>query len=65
MVESRTTRLLLRLGAVATLTFIYLPLVLVAFYAFNESITQRWPIDVYFVRRGGELIATAVEDSLP
>jgi putative spermidine/putrescine transport system permease protein len=28
-----------------TLAFIYLPLVLVSVYAFNESITQRWPID--------------------
>jgi putative spermidine/putrescine transport system permease protein len=45
MVESRATRILLRLGAGATLAFIYLPLVLVAVYAFNESITQRWPID--------------------
>ena len=45
MVESRATRILLRLGAGATLAFIYLPLVLVAVYAFNESVTQRWPID--------------------
>ena len=45
MVESRLTRVLLRLGAGVTLAFIYLPLVLVAVYAFNESITQRWPID--------------------
>jgi putative spermidine/putrescine transport system permease protein len=45
MVESRATRVLLRLGAGATLAFIYLPLVLIAVYAFNESITQRWPID--------------------
>jgi putative spermidine/putrescine transport system permease protein len=45
MVESRLARVLLRLGAGVTLAFIYLPLVLVAVYAFNESITQRWPID--------------------
>jgi putative spermidine/putrescine transport system permease protein len=45
MVETRLTRVLLRLGAGATLAFIYLPLVLIAVYAFNESITQRWPID--------------------
>ena len=31
----------------------------------RQHMSQRWPIDVYFVRRGGELIATAVEDSLP
>jgi putative spermidine/putrescine transport system permease protein len=45
MVESRATRILLRLGVGVTLAFIYLPLVVVAVYAFNESITQRWPID--------------------
>ena len=45
MVETRFTRVLLRLGAGVTLGFIYLPLLLVAVYAFNESITQRWPID--------------------
>ena len=44
MTESRVTRMLLRLGAGVTLAFIYLPLVLVAVYAFNRSITQRWPI---------------------
>ena len=45
MAETRLTRLFLRLGAGVTLAFIYLPLILVAVYAFNESITQRWPID--------------------
>ena len=45
MTESRLTRVLLRAGTGVTLAFIYLPLVLVAVYAFNESVTQRWPID--------------------
>ena len=54
MTESRVTRVLLRLGAGATLAFIYLPLVLVAVYAFNESITQRWPIDDFSTRWFGE-----------
>ena len=45
MVESRLTRVLLRLGAGATLAFIYLPLLLIAVYAFNESVTQSWPIE--------------------
>ena len=35
---------MLRLGAGITLVFIYLPLILIALYAFNESVTQRWPI---------------------
>ena len=47
MVESRLTRVLLRLGAGATLAFIYLPLILIALYAFNESVTQSWPIHTY------------------
>ena len=47
MVESRLTRILLRLGTVATLAFIYLPLILIALYAFNESVTQSWPIHDY------------------
>jgi putative spermidine/putrescine transport system permease protein len=44
MIESRLTRVLLRLGAGLTLVFIYLPLILIAVYAFNRSVTQSWPI---------------------
>jgi putative spermidine/putrescine transport system permease protein len=47
MVETRLTRALLRLGAGATLAFIYLPLVVIAIYAFNENISQTWPIEHY------------------
>jgi putative spermidine/putrescine transport system permease protein len=47
MVESRLTRMLLRLGAAATFAFIYLPLILIAVYAFNESVTQSWPIQTF------------------
>jgi putative spermidine/putrescine transport system permease protein len=47
MVESRLARYLLR-GAVAlTLAFIYMPLVVIGLYAFNESITQGWPIESF------------------
>ncbi|HET7854903.1 MAG TPA: ABC transporter permease [Gaiellaceae bacterium] len=45
MTEPLLTRVLLRLGAGVTLAFIYVPLVLIAFYAFNESVTQSWPIE--------------------
>jgi putative spermidine/putrescine transport system permease protein len=45
--ESRATRIFLRLGAAATLTFIYFPLVVIAIYAFNENISQTWPIEHY------------------
>src|SRR4051812_9990382 len=50
MVETRLTRALLRLGAAVTLAFIYLPLILIALYAFNASVTQSWPIDTYTTR---------------
>lgn len=44
MVESRLTRALVRLGAGFTLFFIYFPLIVIALYAFNENVTQEWPI---------------------
>jgi putative spermidine/putrescine transport system permease protein len=47
MTESRVTRLLLRLGTAATLVFIYVPLAIVGLYAFNENVTQKWPIENY------------------
>jgi len=47
MVESRLTRVLLRLGSGLTLAFIYLPLILIAVYAFNKSVTQSWPIQTF------------------
>jgi putative spermidine/putrescine transport system permease protein len=39
------TRLLLRIGTAITLAFIYIPLIVIAIYAFNESRSQSWPID--------------------
>ncbi len=53
MVESRLTRVLLRLGAAFTLAFIYLPLLLIAAYAFNESVTQSWPIQEFTTKTIG------------
>jgi putative spermidine/putrescine transport system permease protein len=44
MVESPLTRIALRLATVLTLGFIYLPLLVIALYAFNDSRTQAWPI---------------------
>jgi putative spermidine/putrescine transport system permease protein len=41
---SRGTRWLLRLGTGLTLAFIYVPLLVIGLYAFNESRTLRWPI---------------------
>ncbi|MFN0153415.1 MAG: ABC transporter permease [Gaiella sp.] len=47
MVESRLTRALLRLGTGVTLAFIYVPLLVIALYAFNRNVTQKWPIERY------------------
>ncbi len=38
-------RWVLRVGTGITLAFIYVPLVIIAIYAFNESRSQAWPID--------------------
>ncbi len=43
MVESRPIRILLRLASALVLAFLYLPLIVIVIYAFNESRTQAWP----------------------
>ena len=45
--ESRAARILVRGGSVLTLAFLYIPLGIVAIYAFNDSIGQAWPIQDY------------------
>jgi putative spermidine/putrescine transport system permease protein len=45
--ETRAARILLRLGTGFTLIFLYVPLLMVAIYAFNEGIGQAWPIRSY------------------
>jgi putative spermidine/putrescine transport system permease protein len=44
MIESPSTRLLLRLATILVLVFIYLPLIIIGIYAFNASTNQAWPI---------------------
>jgi len=44
VVEGPLTRWLLRLGTVLVLAFIYFPLVVIGLYAFNDDVTQAWPI---------------------
>ena len=44
MVESPLTRFALRAATALTLAFIYLPLLVIALYAFNDRTTQAWPI---------------------
>ena len=41
---SRGARLLLRAGTVLTLTFLYVPLLVILLYAFNSRRTLKWPI---------------------
>jgi putative spermidine/putrescine transport system permease protein len=41
---SRTTRLLLRIGTGLTIAFLYVPLLVIALYAFNSRRTLKWPI---------------------
>ena len=41
--ESRTVRALLRLSTLGVLFFLYLPIVVLAVYAFNTSRIQTWP----------------------
>ena len=43
MVESRGIRVLLRMATAAVLGFLYLPLIILAIYAFNPSRLQVWP----------------------
>jgi putative spermidine/putrescine transport system permease protein len=48
--ESRAARILIRVGTVLTLGFLYVPLVVVVLYAFNDSVAQRWPIPDYTLK---------------
>jgi len=43
MVESRVTRVVLRVLTALVVAFLYLPLVILAIYAFNSSRLQAWP----------------------
>ena len=45
--ESRSARILIKGGTLLTLAFLYVPLAIVAIYAFNDSIGQSWPIQDY------------------
>jgi putative spermidine/putrescine transport system permease protein len=45
VVHSKSLQLLLRAGTALTLAFLYLPLLIVALYAFNPARIQRWPLD--------------------
>ena len=56
MRTSRRTRSLLRLGVAITLAFIYIPLIVIGIYAFNEGITLEWPPESLSTKWFGEAI---------
>jgi putative spermidine/putrescine transport system permease protein len=45
--ESRTFRILVKVGTALTLAFLYVPLAIVVLYAFNDAVGQAWPIEDY------------------
>ena len=45
--ESTRAKIMIRVFAVVTLVFLYVPLVIVVLYAFNDSVGQAWPIEQY------------------
>jgi putative spermidine/putrescine transport system permease protein len=56
MVESPLTRVALRIATGLTLAFIYLPLLVIALYAFNDRTNQAWPIQGLTLRWFGKAL---------
>jgi putative spermidine/putrescine transport system permease protein len=52
--ESRATRIGLRIGTAVVVFFLWIPLVIVGIYAFNESNIQSWPISGFSTKWFGE-----------
>jgi putative spermidine/putrescine transport system permease protein len=53
---SRRSQLLLRGGVAVTLAFIYIPLVVIAIYAFNGGTTLKWPLESFTTEWFGKAI---------
>ena len=69
MTEGKLTRVLLRFASGGVLAFLYLPLVILAILAFNDSRTQRWPPTGFTLRwfteaLGNPSLLSAVANSL-
>ena len=63
--ESRLARIGIKAGTVVTLLFLYVPLFVVAIYAFNDQIGQAWPIQDYTTKWFGIAFREArVRDAL-
>jgi len=52
------SRILLRIATGATLVFLYVPLAVIALYAFNASRIQAWPIQEFSTKWFGEALST-------
>ena len=52
------SRILLRVATGATLVFLYVPLIVIALYAFNDSRIQAWPIQEFSTKWFGEALDT-------
>jgi putative spermidine/putrescine transport system permease protein len=57
MTEPRIVRIALRIASYVVLAFLYLPIVVLAIYAFNESRIQIWPPASFSLHWFGEAIA--------
>jgi putative spermidine/putrescine transport system permease protein len=67
--ESRGARWAIRFGAGVALAFLYVPLLILAVYAFNSSITRAWPPELWTTRWFGAawrdpLVRTALAGSV-
>ena len=62
---SRTSRLLLRAGTAITLAFLYVPLLVIALYAFNSRRTLKWPIPGLTHQRSPSADCTSCNSSTP
>lgn len=67
--EPRGARILIKAGAGVAVLFLYVPLVIVVLYAFNNSIGQKWPITSYTTKYFGlawrnPLLRTALWNSV-
>jgi putative spermidine/putrescine transport system permease protein len=71
--ESRSGRIAIRVYSWLVIAFVYVPLLVVALYAFSGSVGQKWPIESYTTRwfgvawRNGlvrDALATSVEIAL-
>jgi putative spermidine/putrescine transport system permease protein len=48
--EGRLARIVIRAGTLVTLAFLYIPLVVLALYAFNKSFSQAWPPQLWTLK---------------